>query len=174
MVTGGIYMCMNLAKAVRDRWVQAQFALLLVLDASGPLLPRYGSLGPAGSGAQSHRPLAVRVAGIVGLPARLRLCGVGRANARRGPHPRARAAAGASLVESGPYGLVRHPIYTGIVVASAGWTLAWSNWTLALVVGVVLACFFEAKARVEERWLRARFPAYDGVRATGAAPRRSG
>ncbi|MGH7630819.1 MAG: methyltransferase family protein, partial [Gemmatimonadales bacterium] len=67
---------------------------------------------------------------------------------------------GASLVRSGPYGIVRHPIYTGVIVTSTGWTLAWSNWTLAIVVCVALIAFFEAKARVEERWLAGRFPEY--------------
>jgi protein-S-isoprenylcysteine O-methyltransferase Ste14 len=152
---------MNLAKAVRDPWVQAQFALLLLLDASGPLLPRYVSLGPLNPLLNRIDPWPLRSAGIV-------VCLLGFAFAAWGVRalgsaltPEPEPLPGASLVESGPYRLVRHPIYAGIVLASTGWTLAWSNWTLALVVGILLAGFFEAKARVEERWLRARFPRYD-------------
>jgi protein-S-isoprenylcysteine O-methyltransferase Ste14 len=160
MVTAGIYICMNLAKAVRDRWVQAQFVLLLLLDASGPLLPRYASLGPLDPVLNRIDPWPIRAVGIV-------VCLLGFAFAAWGARslgaaltPEPEPLPNASLVESGPYRIVRHPIYAGIVLASAGWTLAWSNWTLALVVGLVLACFFKAKARVEERWLRARFPGY--------------
>ena len=65
MVTAGIYICMNLTKAVRDRWVQAQFALLLLLDASGPLLPRYASLGPLDPVLNRIDPWPIRAVGIV-------------------------------------------------------------------------------------------------------------
>jgi protein-S-isoprenylcysteine O-methyltransferase Ste14 len=46
------------------------------------------------------------------------------------------------------------------VLVLAGYTLAWSNWTLALVVGLVALKYFERKARVEERWLVQRHPLY--------------
>jgi protein-S-isoprenylcysteine O-methyltransferase Ste14 len=48
-----------------------------------------------------------------------------------------------------------------VVLVLTGYTLAWSNWTLALVVGVVALEYFSAKARAEERWLVRRFPAYE-------------
>jgi protein-S-isoprenylcysteine O-methyltransferase Ste14 len=67
----------------------------------------------------------------------------------------------AELVTSGAYEHVRHPVYTGIVLLLTGYTLAWSNWTLALVVGFVALLYFHAKARAEERWLVRRFPAYE-------------
>ncbi len=156
---------MNLAKAARDPWVQAQFALLLVLDASGPLLPRYVSLGPLDPLLNRIDPWPLRALGVL-------VCVVGFAFAAWGARtlgaaltPEPEPLPEASLVRSGPYEMVRHPIYTGIVLASTGWTLAWSNWTLALVVGVLLAAFFEAKAGVEERWLRARFPDYESYAA---------
>jgi protein-S-isoprenylcysteine O-methyltransferase Ste14 len=63
-------------------------------------------------------------------------------------------------VTSGPYAHVRHPIYAGLVLILAGYTLAWSNWTLALVVALVARQYFEAKARAEERWLIERYPSY--------------
>lgn len=43
----------------------------------------------------------------------------------------------------------------------AGYTLAWSNWTLALIVAVVALQYFEAKARREEKWMLQRFPDYE-------------
>jgi protein-S-isoprenylcysteine O-methyltransferase Ste14 len=38
--------------------------------------------------------------------------------------------------------------------------MAWSNWTLGLVVGFIALQYFQAKAGAEERWLMERFPAY--------------
>ncbi|MGH2668508.1 MAG: methyltransferase family protein [bacterium] len=152
---------MNLAKAVRDRWVQAQLALLLVLGASGPLLPRYASLGPLDLVLNRIDPWPYRAAGIVigVLGFVFAAWGARALGAALTPEPE--PLPGASLVRSGPYEIVRHPIYAGVIVTSTGWTLAWSNWTLALLVGIVLLGFFEAKARVEERWLTARFPQYE-------------
>lgn len=68
---------------------------------------------------------------------------------------------GAPLVTGGAYARVRHPIYLGIVLALAGYTVAWSNWTLGLVLGLAALAYFQAKARAEERWLRKRYPRYD-------------
>jgi protein-S-isoprenylcysteine O-methyltransferase Ste14 len=56
---------------------------------------------------------------------------------------------------------VRHPIYGGLVLLLTGYTLAWSNWTVALLVGFIALQYFQAKARAEERWLLRRFPAYE-------------
>jgi protein-S-isoprenylcysteine O-methyltransferase Ste14 len=60
------------------------------------------------------------------------------------------------LVTSGPYRLVRHPIYSGILVASAGTAVA-LDWMW--LVAVALACvYFVYSATVEERFLAGRFP----------------
>jgi protein-S-isoprenylcysteine O-methyltransferase Ste14 len=60
------------------------------------------------------------------------------------------------LVTTGPYALIRHPIYTGIIVAVAGTALAASLYGL-IGVAVVLA-YFAYSARTEERFLAERFP----------------
>jgi protein-S-isoprenylcysteine O-methyltransferase Ste14 len=68
------------------------------------------------------------------------------------------------LVTSGPYRLVRHPIYTGILTAVVGTALAVN--LLVLAVAAVLAIFFVYSATVEERNLGAIFPrAYPAYRA---------
>ena len=68
------------------------------------------------------------------------------------------------LVTSGPYRFVRHPIYTGILVAAVGTALAIN--LLALVVATILGVFFWYSATVEERNLAALFPrAYPAYRA---------
>lgn len=63
------------------------------------------------------------------------------------------------LVRSGPYSLVRHPVYTGLALHFAGVCLATGN--LLLIAGTVLVSFpaFYLRARAEERLLRDRFGA---------------
>jgi protein-S-isoprenylcysteine O-methyltransferase Ste14 len=66
---------------------------------------------------------------------------------------------GAGLVQSGPYALVRHPIYAGGLVLALGWALWVRDW-LTLVYVAALFVFLDAKSRREERWLAAKFPIY--------------
>jgi protein-S-isoprenylcysteine O-methyltransferase Ste14 len=60
------------------------------------------------------------------------------------------------LVTSGPYRLVRHPIYSGVLVAGVGTAVALS-WFWLIVVGLVGVYFIYA-ATVEERFLTEQFP----------------
>jgi protein-S-isoprenylcysteine O-methyltransferase Ste14 len=60
------------------------------------------------------------------------------------------------LVTSGPYALVRHPIYSGLLLALAGTALGVGEWRALLAHAI--ACFALArKLRLEERWMRERF-----------------
>jgi protein-S-isoprenylcysteine O-methyltransferase Ste14 len=60
------------------------------------------------------------------------------------------------LVTSGPYRLVRHPIYSGIIAAGLGTALALSWFWL---VPIALAgCYFVYSATAEERYLTGQFP----------------
>jgi protein-S-isoprenylcysteine O-methyltransferase Ste14 len=60
------------------------------------------------------------------------------------------------LVTSGPYQLVRHPIYSGILLAGVGTATALSWWWL-VAIGLA-AVYFGYSAIVEERFLTERFP----------------
>jgi protein-S-isoprenylcysteine O-methyltransferase Ste14 len=60
------------------------------------------------------------------------------------------------LVTSGPYHLVRHPIYSGILIASAGTAVALS-W-LWLIVVLLAGVYFVYSATVEERYMTEQFP----------------
>jgi len=60
------------------------------------------------------------------------------------------------LVTSGPYHLVRHPIYSGILAAGVGTAVALSwTWLIAVVLAGV---YFLYSATVEERYLSEQLP----------------
>ena len=63
---------------------------------------------------------------------------------------------GHELVMSGPYSLVRHPIYTGLLVALLGSTLALGDWRGVLAFALAAGALWR-KLRVEERWMRQQF-----------------
>ncbi len=60
------------------------------------------------------------------------------------------------LVTSGPYHLVRHPIYSGILLANVGTAVALSWWWL--IPGALAGIYFIYSATVEERYLTEQFP----------------
>jgi protein-S-isoprenylcysteine O-methyltransferase Ste14 len=60
------------------------------------------------------------------------------------------------LVMTGPYARIRHPIYTGVIVALIGTALALSLWWLVAVVAALL--YFGIAARKEERTMLSTFP----------------
>jgi protein-S-isoprenylcysteine O-methyltransferase Ste14 len=69
------------------------------------------------------------------------------------------------VVDTGPYAIVRHPIYTGILVATYA-TMALKG-TIPGVAGAILITIgLWMKARLEENWLRQELGAenYDGYR----------
>jgi protein-S-isoprenylcysteine O-methyltransferase Ste14 len=88
------------------------------------------------------------------------VCGIAGAVALgRNLTPFPRPSSSTQLVQSGIYGLMRHPLYTAVICGAVGWALVWASW-LALVAALALVPFFDAKARREERWLRQQFPEY--------------
>lgn len=60
------------------------------------------------------------------------------------------------LIRSGPYRFVRHPIYTGLLLAILGTAIAFGEWR-GLVALVLLTVSFLVKIRVEERFMRETF-----------------
>jgi protein-S-isoprenylcysteine O-methyltransferase Ste14 len=61
------------------------------------------------------------------------------------------------LVRTGPYGLVRHPIYTGLLLAILGTAVAFGEWRGLLAFGFLTAAFL-FKLRREERFMNESFP----------------
>lgn len=138
-----------------EGWVLIQVLFLLAIAAAG------FRAGDAWGGALAQ------VSAIIGLL----FIGAGAALFVRGlldlGHnltPMPRPLEGASLVQSGAYALVRHPLYGGLTIASVGWGLVTAS-PAALLLAVGLGVFFDLKSRREEAWLvecHADYVAYIG------------
>ena len=63
---------------------------------------------------------------------------------------------GHQLIRTGPYGRVRHPIYTGIMFGLAGTAVALGEYRGLLSLAMAGVCFY-LKARKEERYLVQEF-----------------
>ena len=129
-------------------WVALQFALIaaiLSLGVVGPDWPDSVHWWFKGAGS------LIAVAGVLVIVSASRALGSSLT-----PFPRPPEAG--ELVERGPYGVVRHPIYTGVTLLLAGISLALSWWSL--VGTALLAVLFALKLRVEERLLAERYPTY--------------
>ncbi|HUF36183.1 MAG TPA: isoprenylcysteine carboxylmethyltransferase family protein [Gemmatimonadales bacterium] len=151
---------MDLHRAAHDPWVWGQLVLLLLIGVTGPLLPRHVSLGDLDPLLNRIDPDRIRLLGGIVAAAGIAAAAWGVRSLGPSLTPGTEPLPGAPLVTSGAYAHVRHPIYLGVVLLLAGYTLAWSNWTLALVAGFLARWYFDAKARAEERWLVDRYPEY--------------
>lgn len=126
-------------------WVVAQFALFgLILVAltrnSDPAVP-------------------LQVAGWVAVAIALILGGSGLWMIRRRLTAMPAPVDGAVLMDRGPFALVRHPIYGGVILGFVGLSLKGGN-VYAAVLSLLLVPFFYAKTEHEERLLAAQFPEY--------------
>jgi protein-S-isoprenylcysteine O-methyltransferase Ste14 len=155
---------MDLTKAARDPWVWSQLGLILLIALAAPLLPRHVNVGPADFMLNRVDPDWIRWMGAPLLALGALMMAWGARSLGPNLTPGTEPLADAELVTTGGYAHVRHPIYAGAVLLLAGYTLAWSNWTLALLAGLAALIFFKAKARREEAWLSARFPGYESYR----------
>jgi protein-S-isoprenylcysteine O-methyltransferase Ste14 len=73
-----------------------------------------------------------------------------------------------ALVRTGPYRVVRHPIYTGLLLALIGTAAAIGEWRGFLAVIFALIGFLW-KIHVEEKRMRENFPEYGQYRRQTAA-----
>jgi len=72
------------------------------------------------------------------------------------------ASADQPVVSHGPYRIVRHPGYTGVLLAMVGMGLLLANWLSVLALAVVVAAGMTYRISVEERTLVAALgPAYE-------------
>jgi protein-S-isoprenylcysteine O-methyltransferase Ste14 len=133
-----------------EGWVALQIVFLLLVAFSGVVAGGAWSGGIASIA--SLGGLALMMGGALLLGRGLMDLG---GNLTPLPYPRDDA----RLVESGIYGVVRHPIYGGLVVTAFGWALV-SVSLVTLVLAFGLAVFFDLKSRREEVWLRERYAGY--------------
>jgi protein-S-isoprenylcysteine O-methyltransferase Ste14 len=82
------------------------------------------------------------------------------ANLAAVPYPKEQG----TLIETGPYQLVRHPMYSGAILTALGWAF-WVHGWLTIGYAVILFAFFDLKARREEQWLREKFSGYAAYQA---------
>ena len=140
-------------KGARGEWYVVAQVVIFGLIALGP---RYARGLPVWSGPLASGADVVGVALIV-IGAALAIAGVaalGR-NLTALPYPKDDSV----LVESGPYAIVRNPIYSGLIIGAFGLALAAHSW-LSLAYALALLVLFDVKTRKEEHWLLERYPAY--------------
>ena len=138
--------CAAVASRTDIAWVGTQFVLfaaiaVLVVVTSGD-----------GPGFSTWLGGVLVLAGLAPAGAAL-----GRLGPSLSPYPT--PSQGAILVMNGPFRLVRHPIYGGVILTALG--LSFLSWSVpALVVSLALVPFFLAKASFEESMLVERFEGY--------------
>jgi len=146
-----------MVKGRRGEWYLVVQAGLLLLLAFGPRSCQ--GVTPWGS---PYTWIGSLVGGVLILAGFL-LAATGAVNLGKNLTPLPRPKENATLIVSGAYRLVRHPIYSGITFMAFGWGLWLHSW---LVIGyaLLLFAFFDIKSRLEERWLEEKFPEYAAYR----------
>ena len=137
-----------------EGWVVIQVVLLVALAAAGMWLR------PSWSGALQY--LAI-FAGIMALAGGAILVVRGLVDLRGALTPLPRPRDDAQLVETGVYGLARHPIYGSLILGSVGWSLLQTS-LAALVVSAAIAVFLILKSSREETWLMEQYAGYAAYR----------
>lgn len=137
-----------------EGWVLGQ-AILIVL-----VVAACWSQGPDWSGPLRLAGIVVGITLIAGGMLLMVRGGVDLGGAMT-PLPRPRDHA--RLVVTGVYGLVRHPIYGGLILAAFGAAILRAS-VVAVALAMLLAVVLRLKSALEEDWLEARYPDYAAYR----------
>lgn len=135
-----------------EGWVAIQVALIGLAVVAGLRGPRWPRI---------TRPLR-RLAAVPLIFGGVALFAGGSERLGRQLTPFPRPTAEGSLKQDGAYGLVRHPIYGGVLSLGAAWALLSSP--LALLPLALAGPFLEAKRTREEAWLADKHPEYAAYR----------
>jgi protein-S-isoprenylcysteine O-methyltransferase Ste14 len=137
-------------KGTRGEWyVVAQFGLFF-MTVFGSLFWR-GESFPASILASVIGSILLLSGSLLFISGILRL----GANLSALPYPKPES----TLIETGPYRVVRHPMYSGAILIAFGWGLVIHSW-LAIATALVIFVFFDLKSRREETWLKEKFRDY--------------
>lgn len=146
-------------KGAHGEWYVVVQLGLMALVLFGPRTwPDGGLLSFPRPGLWSMAAIVLIVAGASLLVAGL--LWLGRWNITPLPYPREEA----RMIDTGPFRLVRHPMYAGGVLMAFGWAI-FVRGPLTVGYAVVLLVFADIKSRREERWLQAKFPGYGAYQA---------
>ena len=154
---------MDLTRAARDPWVWGQLILLVFVGIGAPLIARI-NLGPLDPILGQADPWPIRQAGWLLLATGVAGMAWGVGSLGKNLTPGVEPLASGEFVTTGAYARVRHPIYSGLIAASAGYAWLCSNWRLGLLVGAGAGLYFGAKASAEEQRLLKRFKEYEAYR----------
>ncbi len=136
-----------------EGWVVLQALLLAAVVAAGFCGPLWSGPGRALG--------ALAGAGLIASGVGLVAAGILRLRRQLTAFPK--PVPGGRLIQDGAFGLVRHPMYGGAVLAALGWGLATAS-LMGLVGAVVLFVFFDLKSGREEAWLAEQFAGYAAYR----------
>jgi protein-S-isoprenylcysteine O-methyltransferase Ste14 len=67
------------------------------------------------------------------------------------------------LIQTGIYSIVRHPLYSGLILAALGWTIFQMSIS-HLIATAIFLIFFDIKANREETWLSEKYSDYSEYR----------
>ena len=87
-----------------------------------------------------------------------------RENSYLSPAIRIQSERGQTVISTGPYGVVRHPMYTAFLVYVVGTALLLGSW-IGLGFGLLIVVGAAMRALPEERMLRRELPGYEAYMA---------
>ncbi|MCG9892187.1 MAG: isoprenylcysteine carboxylmethyltransferase family protein [Thermosynechococcaceae cyanobacterium MS004] len=141
-----------------EYWFLGQIAILIIFA----LLPIHPILEKTVLSPSIQTGLLV-MAGVVEAGA-IVLVGKGLLDLGRSLTPLPYPREDGELVMTGVYGIVRHPLYGGIILGATGlviFTLSWLHFLGLLSIILLL----DRKATLEEKWLEQKYPGYDAYRS---------
>lgn len=110
-------------------------------------------------------PMAVRALGLLLAVGGLTIAYVAIAQNRfAAPTIHDQSAAGQQVIQTGLYGVVRHPFYAGMLLVYPG-TALWLGSYAATIASVAFLMLTLARIVIEERYLREHLPGYGGYAA---------
>jgi len=113
----------------------------------------------------SHMPLWLQVVGAIAIPIGMYIVFLTlRANTFAAPVVKIQAERGHQVVTTGPYGIVRHPMYAGALILIVAMPLLLGSWW-GIAAAPILIMLFGVRAVMEERTLMRELAGYAGYAA---------